>query len=142
MPFVIRDDLIIAEIAALAELAKTAPDGERVDRLSARRFRMSEDRPRNALMFEAGAVSRDTAHQTHYLLYCMQRWFDIRSRHFDSIEVCFYNFPPLTEAYRTWIEQCFVQAARVYGWSYGVEEEARVFDPVFRPDDCFGNPGC
>ena len=141
MPFVIRDNLTFAEIAALAELAKTAPYAERVGRLGARHFRMAEDRPRNALMFEAGAVSRDTADQTHYLLYFMQHWFDIRSRCYDSIEVCFNDFPPLMEAYRKWIEQCFAQAARVYGWSYGFEDKARIFDPVFRPDNCFRNPG-
>ncbi|RYE99493.1 MAG: hypothetical protein EOO78_14080 [Oxalobacteraceae bacterium] len=72
MPFVIREDLRFAEIAALAELAKTAPHAERVGRLSARHFRMAEDGPRNALMFEAGAVSRESAGQAHYLLYFMQ----------------------------------------------------------------------
>lgn len=137
MPFVIHDDLTIAEIAALAELAKTAPYAERVGRLSVRHFRLAEDRPRNALMFEAGAVSRDTVHQTHYLLYFMQHWFDIRSRSYDSIEVCFDDFPRLMEAYRKSIEHCFVQAARVYGWSYGFENDSRVFDAVFRPDNCF-----
>lgn len=137
MPFVIRDDLSFAEIAALAELAKTAPYAERVGRLSAKHFRMAEDRPRNALMFEAGAVSRKSAGQAHYLLYCMQHWFDIRSRSYNSIEVCFNDFLPLMEAYRKWIAQCFVQAARVYGWLYGFDDESRMFDPVFRPDNCF-----
>jgi hypothetical protein len=54
MPFASRDNLTIAEIVALAQLAKDAPYADCVGRLSARRFWMAEDRPRNALMFEAG----------------------------------------------------------------------------------------
>lgn len=139
MTFTIRQNLTIDEIVELAKLAKDAPGAYRVGQLGTNDFRLVEDEPRNALMFEVGAISRGSCGQAHYLLYFMQHWFDIRSRHFGSIEVCFYRFPPRMEAYRKQIEDCYRQAARVHGFTKGFIADARIFDPAFRPDDCFQN---
>lgn len=96
-------------------------------------FRLTEDRQRNAFMFETNPVSRDTCGQNHYLLYFMQHWFDIRNKGFASVEVSFYNFPAHLEADRKRIEQCFGQAARVHGLGDGGQDI--FFDPVFGVDD-------
>jgi hypothetical protein len=50
-----------------------------------------------------------------------------------SAEVSFYDFPSHLEADRKWIEQCFGQAARIYGGIGG--DHVGVFDPVFCADD-------
>ncbi|RFP08094.1 hypothetical protein D0T23_30135 [Duganella sp. BJB475] len=109
---------------------------ERVDRISIDNFRLAEDRQRNAFMFRTGALSRDTGMLNHYLLYFMRHWFDIRSSGRDIFEVSFYDFPPNLEMDRKWIQQCFGQAARIYGWD-GHGGDTLIFDPIFREDDWY-----
>jgi hypothetical protein len=133
--FHINRNLTINEIAELASLAKNTPLADRVGRLYVSTFRLAEDRQRDAFMFETGAVARETGGQNHYLLYFMRHWFDIRSKNAFSAEVSFYDFPANLEADRKWIEQCFGQAARIYGWNYDGGDELPIFDPVFCPDD-------
>lgn len=124
----------LAEIAELTGLAANTPFADRVGSCSTYSFRLAEDRQRNAFMFVTGAIARDTSLQTHYLLYFMGHWFDIRSKGSYSTEVSFYDFPASLEKDRSRIEQCFGQAARVYGWDGG-GEDAPLFDPVFCADD-------
>lgn len=129
MTFHINQNLTINEIAELASLAKNTSLADRVGRLNLNEFRLAEDRQRDAFMFETDAVARETSGQNHYLLYFMRHWFDIRSKNPFSTEVSFYEFPANMEANRKWIEQCFGQAARIYGNGRG--DEAPIFDPVF-----------
>lgn len=72
----------------------------------------------------------------HYLLYFMRHWFDIRSSGSDIFEVSFYDFPPNLERDRKLIQQCFGQAARIYGWD-GYGADTIIFDPIFREDDWY-----
>lgn len=138
MTFHINRFPTINEIAELAGLAKNTAVEDRVGRLHLSEFRLAEDRQRNAFMFQTGAISRDTSGQSHYLMFFRHHWFDIRSKRWDDIEVSFYDFPAHMELDRRWIEQCFGQAARVYGWSRGSLQEGNLFDPVFCPDDWYG----
>lgn len=138
MTFHINRFPTINEIAELAGLAKNTPVEDRVGRLHLCDFRLAEDRQRNAFMFQTGAIARETSLQSHYLMFCRRHWFDIRSKHWDGIEVSFYDFPVGLESDRKWIEQCFGQAARVYGWSSGGPHDSDIFDPVFCPDDWYG----
>lgn len=136
MTFHINRYPTISEIAELASLAKNTPLADRVGRLHLSEFRLAEDRQRDAFMFRTGAIARDTGSQNHYLMFCRRHWFDIRSKCGNSKEVSFYDFPVDLAADRKWIEQCFGQAARIYGWGDGCDAE-RIFDPVFGPDDWY-----
>jgi hypothetical protein len=138
MTFHINRFPTIGEIAELAGLAKNTPIEHRVLSMHLGEFRLAEDRQRNAFMFHTGPISRDTSSQAHLLMFFKGHWFDIRSKHWYSAEVCFYNFPAEMEPERRWIEQCFGQAARVYGWALGGSNDADIFDPVFGPDDWYG----
>lgn len=137
MTFHINRYPTIKEISELAALAKNTPMAERVGKIYLNDFRLAEDRQRNAFMFQTGAVARDTSLQSHYLLYFMRHWFDIRSRGNDTYEVSFYDFPPELEEDREWIEQCFRQAARIYGSDDGCGGDKDIFDPVFCEDDWY-----
>jgi hypothetical protein len=141
MTFHINRFPTINEIAELASLAKNTPMEDRVGKLHLSEFRLAEDRQRNAFMFQTDAVSRESSGRSHYLMFFMRHWFDIRSKHWDGIEVSFYDFPMDMEPDRRWIEQCFGQAARVYGWSSGPPHERNIFDPVFCTDDWYGGGG-
>jgi hypothetical protein len=133
--FHINQDLTINEIAEIASFAKNTQLADRVGRLHVSAFRVAEDRQRNAFMFETAAVARDTCVQNHYLLYFMGHWFDVRSKNVLSNEVSFYNYPPGREAHRKLVEQCFGQAARIYG--NGEYVDAPIFDPIFCSDDWY-----
>jgi len=124
----------IGEIAQLADFAKGTPFAERVGKLSLFEFRLAEDRQRDAFMFRTNPLARETALQDHYLLYFMRHWFDVRSKGSYSVEVSFYDFPPSLEADRKRVEQCFGQAARVYGRN-GANDASSIFDPVFCTDN-------
>lgn len=135
MTFHINRYPTIGEVAEIASLGKNTPAANRVSHLSLYEFRLVEDRQRNAFMFRTNAIARETCLQDHYSLYFMRQWFDIRSKGFDSVEVGFYDFPANMEADRKRVEQCFGQAARVYGLGKGDENAATMFDPVFCPDN-------
>lgn len=137
MTFHINLNLTINQVAELAGLSKNTYLAERVGKLHLDGFRLAEDRQRDAFMFETAAVSRDTGIQNHYLMYFLRHWFDIRSKNPSSNEVSFYNYPNEMESSRKWIEQCFGQAARIYG--NGAYYDAPIFDPVFCPDDWHPN---
>ena len=140
MTFHINSNPAVGEIAELANFAKNTSYADRIDKLSVSRFKFAEDRRRNAFMFETGPVSRDTVGQGHYLLYFMHRWFDIRSKTFWAVEVSFHDFPLEMETNRKWVEQCFGQAARIYGWDDPSPGDNRLFNPVFCPDDWRPSP--
>ena len=133
MTFHINKYLTINEINELASLAKNTPLADRVGKQDVSSFRLAEDRQRSAFMFETASLSRETGVQNHYLLYFMERWFDVRSKNVFSNEVSFYNYTADREADRKLVEQCFGQAARIYG--SGEYDGAPIFDPIFCPDD-------
>lgn len=138
MTFHVNRYATINQIAELAGLAKNTAFANRVGELFAGRLCLVEDRQRDAFMFQTSAVCRDTSTQNHYLLYFMQHWFDIRSKDIFSTEVSFYKFPTGMDANRKWIEQCFGQAARIYGWNEAGGDTTPIFDPVFCADDWSG----